>query len=206
MSDRRAVRYEIRPLGTWTDPVTAPRKSSGCFRAGWQATLDLLCREVQALDGDLVVLQIDVTEAELRRDGMLRVGAKVDFPGVRASFSSRHGPLSYATDVYESTYYSAMSGWQANIRAIALALEALRAVDRYGVSATGQQYRGWQAIEAGPGARFEAAKLLALAGCGTPAEVLYDPQRRATAFREACRKYHPDRGGDSDFFRRLVEA
>jgi hypothetical protein len=35
------VRYEVRPLGPWTDPVTKDRAGSGRFRAPWVATLDL---------------------------------------------------------------------------------------------------------------------------------------------------------------------
>jgi hypothetical protein len=41
------------------------------------------------------------------------------------------------------------SGWQHNVRAIALTLEALRAVDRYGATETGQQYTGFKALPAG---------------------------------------------------------
>lgn len=143
------MRYEIRPLGTWTDPVTKNRASSSRFRASWQSTLDLLARETEMLGAPLVVMQIDVTEGDLRRDGMLRAGAKVNFPGVRVSFDSKHGPLTYATDAYDRQYSGDMPGWQANVRALALALEALRAVDRYGVTKRGEQYCGWLAIEAG---------------------------------------------------------
>lgn len=127
------MQYEIRPLGMWTGPVTRNRPYCR-FRASWSDTLVLLERETETLGARLVVLQVDATEGDIRRDGMLRANARVAFPGVRVSFESRHGPLTYATDRYD--------GWQDNIRAVALSLEALRAVDEFGIAGRGQQYVG----------------------------------------------------------------
>lgn len=196
------MRYEIRPLGVWTAPVTRNRPYCR-FRAAWSDTLELLGREAGKLGARLVVIQVDVTEGELRRDGMLRANAKVGFPGVRVSFESRHGPLTYATDRY--------SGWQDNVRAVALSLEALRAVDRYGVSGSGEQYRGWTALEAEPHASVtveQAAEYIAAhAGADfIAADVFASPEWRAKAFRAAAGKLHPDRGGDPEQFRRLTAA
>jgi hypothetical protein len=186
------MRYEIRPLGTWADRVTDPRASSARFRATWASTLDLLQRETALLGASLVVMQIDVREGDVRRDGMLRAQAKVDFPGVRVAFDSKHGPLTYATDAYDRQYSGDMPGWQANIRALALALEALRAVDRYGVTKRGEQYRGWLAIEAG--------------GSTTTAEdaqALIDSHGGIVA---ALKATHPDLGGSAEAFHQVQEA
>lgn len=185
-------RYEIRPLGTWTDPVTTSRASSARFRATWAATLDLLQRETELLGAGLVVMQIDVTEGDLRRDGMLRAQAKVGFPGVRVAFDSRYGPLTYATDAYDRLYGGDMPGWQANVRALALALEALRAVDRYGVTKRGEQYRGWLAIEA--------------AGSKTTEQEARDLIASYGGAREAAKATHPDRGGNPAAFHKVQEA
>lgn len=186
------MRYEIRPLGPWTDPVTEERQSSGRFKVKWQTTLYLLGRETEQLGATLVVIQVDVTEGDLRRDGMLRANARVGFPGVRVSFDSRHGPLTYATDQYEQRWYGDPPSWQANVRAISLALEALRAVDRYGVSSRGEQYRGWLAIEGGPNLDRAAAQGL-LASYGGE--------------REALKATHPDMpGGSREAFERVQAA
>ena len=131
------MRYEIRPL-VWSGPQCPRRWPSSRFKAKWDSTLELLGRETDLLDASVVVLQLDVIEGDIRRDGMLRASAKVGFPGVRVSFDSKHGPLTYATDRYEQLYSDDMPGWQANVRAVALALEALRAVDRYGISSSGE--------------------------------------------------------------------
>lgn len=177
------MRYEIRPLGTWTDPVTTDRPYCR-FRAPWAKTLDLLGKETLMLGAPLVVLQVDVTEGDLRRDGMLRANAKVRFPGVRVSFESIYGPLTYATDRY--------GDWQDNIRAIALSLEALRAVDRYGVNKRGEQYTGWLALEA--------------AGSKTTEQQARDLIASYGGLAAALKATHPDLGGSAEDFHKVDAA
>lgn len=194
-------RFEIRSLGLWDRPVTNPRASSSRFRASWDDTLRLLLSEVDQLDGSLVVIQVDADSSDLRRDGMLRARAQVGFPGVKVSFESRFGPLTYATDAYE--------GWQANVRAIALGLGALRAVDRYGVTRTGEQYRGWSAITATPAetemTREEAIRVLADGSGESPAD-LNTEEQIVRAYRIAAQIAHPDAGGNADVFRLVTKA
>ena len=71
------------------------------------------------------------------------VVAAVGLARLELSFDSHdHGRLTYATDQYTER--------QDNVRAIALSLEALRAVERWGVS-KGRQYTGFAQLTAGPG-------------------------------------------------------
>lgn len=202
-------RFQIRPLGLWDRPVTNPRAGSGRFRASWDDTIALLVAEVEKLDGDLIVVQVDADPSEIRRDGMLRARTKVDFPGVKVSFQSKHGPLTYATDAYEQTWGQDMPGWQANVRAIALSLQALRAVDRYGVTHTGEQYRGWSAIAAKAAEDTltpdEARRVLADAS-GVPASALSSTEQINRAYKVAARTAHPDAGGNADVFRLIGKA
>lgn len=198
--------YEVRPLGPWLEPVRETRRGSHIFKASWSDTLTLLGRELEYLDATRIVLQLDVQAGQIRRDGMMRADAKVGFPGVRISFESRYGPLTYATDAHERQYgWSKLDGWQANVRAIALGLEALRAVDRYGVTRRGEQYQGWTAIAAAPAEMTvtEAAEFLAHWSGLSRAKVVLSP---VTAWRTAARKAHPDAGGDADTFDRLTKA
>lgn len=176
------MRYEIRPLGPWIGPVTADRKGAGRFRASWVDTLGMLRQEAELLDAETLVIQVDGDPGDIRRDGMLRAKARVGFPGVKVSLDSRHGPLTYATDAYET--------WQANVRAVALSMQALRAVDRYGVSTKGEQYRGWTAIEAPSNGKRVAQDLIASYG----------------GLRDALFKTHPDHGGTAEAFRAVQEA
>lgn len=196
-----ALSYAVRPLGTWTDPVTPPgeRRSRWTFKASWSDTLSVLAREIAMVGGSDVVMQLDVRESDLRKDGGVRANANVgNFPGVRISFRSVYGPLTYATDAHES--------WQHNVRAIALALGALRAVDRYGVSRRGEQYRGWTAITATPEPMTVdiAIGLLAEWSGLAISEVKTSP---VLAWRAAAKKAHPDiTHDDGDTMARLNAA
>jgi hypothetical protein len=205
------VRYEFRSL-TWTDKNTGSRRGAHLFRAGWDDTLKLLAREIEYLDGsEPVVIQVDAPEAMIRRDGMLHARARVGHPGVAISFTSRFGPLRYATDAYEDGYYTSkgLTGWQANVRAIALALEALRAVDRYGVTRRGEQYTGWKALPAaGNRPVFDTAQ----AAIRWMRDMRRDHGNYANGggpkedYRALVKLMHPDKGGDPGEWDKLDSA
>lgn len=154
------------------------------FRASYDDTLRLLDDELRHLGAEGVVIQPAVQEADLRLDGMVRANTNPRHPGVALSFESKHGALVYRTNAY--------SAWQANLRAIALGLESLRRVDRYGITAKGEQYAGWKALPAG-GDQERAQRgrqLIAQHG----------------SIRNAQRATHPDRGGSGDDFAAVQAA
>lgn len=143
----------IRPLTDWRGERTPAyeRKAHNFSRPTnsyrrqdipWSETLVLLDRELGFLNAEAIVLQVQVTERDIRLDGQLRADARPSDPAVRLLFDSKHGPLTYQCDRFAS--------WQDNARAIALGLEALRKVERYGITEHGEQYKGWLAIEAAP--------------------------------------------------------
>jgi hypothetical protein len=192
--------YVIRPLVQWTDPVTPNRTNAAVFKASWADTLKQLRYEIDRIDGEPpIVFQIDVQESDIRRDGMLRVNAKVGHPGVVVTFQSKFGPLRYATDAYERQGYGKLQSWQANIRAIVLALESLRAVDRYGVTKRGEQYTGWRAITSGTGLFTTSAEArewmrqVYLADTGREAD-----QSDQDLYRLLAKRHHPDVTEDPD--------
>src|SRR5260370_150145 len=130
----------------WAEKPTSPRRPSSRFQSDWPQTLLLLEDEVARIKGEPpIVIELGVDESDIRIDGSLRPGARPSFPGVRVSFTSRFGPVQFATDAYESNTRAGLSSWQANVRAIALTLGALRDMDRWGASQRGQQYAGWAA-------------------------------------------------------------
>jgi hypothetical protein len=187
------MRYTFRPLAAWTDPETPDRRSSNVFKADWDSTLRLLRFEAEQLDASSMVVQVVTTEADLRQDGMLRTRAQVLHPGAVVSLDTPRGPLRFATDMYEQRWGYGLTSWQANVRAIALGLEALRAVDRYGITHRAEQYRGWLQLTAGDGAPTTLEEALALLDSfGGP--------------KAAVRATHPDRGGDPQLFRRVMAA
>jgi hypothetical protein len=198
------MRYEFRPLGDWVGGSTAQwARSPSRFKASYDGTLDLLFAEAEKLGAKHLVLQVDLQERDIRVDGLPRANARYgSHPGVVVSFESRYGPLRYATDEF--------TDWRANLRAIALALEALRAVDRYGVTKRGEQYQGWRAIEAPRGSVFADADAAEKWMRGYA-----DVQLRLAAtpltglgglYRMMARRMHPDMGGPRADWDRLDEA
>jgi hypothetical protein len=205
------VKATFRPL-RWTEPSTPPenRRSRYQFKAGWQNTLTLLERELGYLDATDFVIEADFTESDIRLDGMPRSGARTpNHPGVRVAFESKFGPLVYSTDSCEF--------WQHNVRSIALGLEALRAVDRYGVTKRGEQYTGWKAIGAGTiamsGTISKVDAVAFLAKYGDPdglipdlATALLNGHFIDACYKRAARVVHPDHGGTAADFQRLQDA
>ncbi|MCP9947199.1 hypothetical protein [Actinomadura madurae] len=202
------MRIQFEPLVAWSDPITDPRRSSGAFRASWSSTVRLLEREAAFLGADLVVLQVDAAAQDVRKDGMLKTRAKVGFPGVVVSFNSDHGPLRYASDAYEQEWGGAPPGWQTNTRAIALALQALRAVDRYGVTHRAEQYVGFRALPAAPNVGFASADaaLRWMREQGRP--FFADPAIALPdeLYRGLAKQFHPDVGGTAAEWERLDQA
>jgi hypothetical protein len=208
------------PIVAWPRALTKSRKS-GQFRASYPATLDLLESELRHLRARNIVIQTAMRQEDLRNDGWPRAGArKPSMPGVIVSFESSQGPLSFACDRYFE--------WEDNLRAIALTLESLRAVERYGATPHREQYRGFAALPAPPapsagavppgaGHRAaegdfataeEAARFVAghTPGAVTSSAILSDALARERALRLAAKKLHPDQGGDAAQFLRLQEA
>ena len=131
--------FAFVPLTAWPGKKTEDyRRKRSNFSAGYTATIDLLTRELTYLKAKEVVIQLDVDRSQIRRDGLPRSDARPRGPGVILSFDSPKGAMSFPCDQF--------TAWEDNLRAIALALEALRKVDRYGVTRNAEQYRGWAAL------------------------------------------------------------
>lgn len=181
----------IRPIQRWPGEYTKSRQHAP-FRATFTDTLALLQRELRMLTAKSVVLQVAIAERYFRVDGNPRADAKASHPGVILAFDSKYGPLSYPCDAFWD--------WQDNVRAIALAMEALRKVDRYGVTKRGEQYTGWKQLPAGGGAQTshmtteQAREVLGrLARWETPPGQTDHLDLVRRAVRDARAFTHPDR-------------
>lgn len=194
-----ALRY--RPLVAWPREFTRRRVLSP-FRAPLRTTLLDLKRELKAVHARDVVLEIAIRENEIRIDGMPYAKARPEHPGVILSMTAEGGALRFPCDAF--------TDWQDNLRAIVRTMEALRAVERYGVVAQHEQYNAWRAIE-GPRAMpqgwpsIEDAAGFIRAMSGERPETS-DKDGLVRAVRVAKRRTHPDHGGDPDAFQRVTEA
>ena len=186
--------FTFRPIDNWPQSKTG-RPRSAPFRTPYNGTLGLLDKELIMLGVRKAVIQIDLPESKIRNDGLPRSGARPDYQGVMLSFESKYGPLRYATDVFDS--------WQDNLRAIALGLEALRKVDRYGITRKGEQYKGWKQLPASiteVSDIHEAAEFISRYSGWKPLAILQDEEIYKAAWRSAAHKLHPDKGGDGGNF------
>lgn len=193
---------KVGPIGEWPGVLTRDRQPSK-FSAGLGDTLTLLEREIYFLSDtkaqqDSAELLVAIPPGAFRVDGRPYMNAKAEHPGVIFSIDSKHGHLSYPCDTYPS--------WQDNLRAIAKALEALRMVDRYGVTKRGEQYRGFLAIEATPAPSGFTNPDAAWAFLESLVAGWADRREPARLLRGAQRIAHPDSGGDEATFQRVSLA
>jgi hypothetical protein len=173
------VNVTFRPLPRWPYPEQRPRPST--YQATYSKTLDQLEREIEALHGSEVIIGVVTSPDSIRLDGRMRADARVNHPGVEVSFGvPQRGRLVFHTDRHKGY----VNSWQDNLRAITLGLEALRAVDRYGITSTAEQYAGF-------------AQLTTSAPNPERGRQLVD---RHGGLRPALRATHPDHGGDSRDF------
>lgn len=208
---------EYRTIVAWPDPETpeSERLSQHTFKAKAFETQQQLAYEAERLDASDLVVEIVGSSELFYRDGTgIRAdrASKVAHVGVIVHLiGTRFGDLRYACDTF--------NGWEANLRAVALGLEALRRVERYGIARRGEQYQGWAALPPGTPmgtgrpevemSLLEAAGFLAAAIDGlTAQDVLNEPEDARTAYRLASKRLHPDNlhTGSHESFLRLEAA
>lgn len=197
----------VGPIREWPGTMTTERRMAP-FSATLSNTLGILNREVYNLADTTTQRQsaevlVAIPAGAFRLDGRPYANAKAEHPGVIFSMTSRHGQLSYPCDTFTT--------WQDNLRAIALALEALRKVDRYGVTRHGEQYRGFLALEAtvAPVGFTTASDALSFLRelTGVAADIYEPPETHLPRLmRAALRRAHPDMGGDAAMFQRVSLA
>lgn len=205
---------DVRPLTTWPGDLTpAHKRKDSQFAAPLATTVALLTRELRCLGARHPVLEVAIPAEQWRLDGRPRAQAKAEHPGVVLSLPATNvGPLRYATDIFTT--------WQDNLRAIALSLEALRKVDRYGVTRRGEQYQGFRALPGGSAVAVERGMsredaALVLVNHAVPGSVHRDayvrsvldsPDRARAVFRDAAHNAHPDKGGTTEAFQQVEQA
>lgn len=209
--------YSVRPLSdrSWLRPASARQATR--FSASWKETEQLLVDEVDRLGGRGLVIEVDVREQDLRLDGTLRANAReAATPAVVVAFeTAKHGPMLYRCDTFTAPYRWQGADWQHNVRAIALTLQALRAVDRYGATDTGQQYAGFKALPAGhamPASHMTDDEAWAIIGSYQPRNIhdlraSFTDGELKSAWRSARAASHPDRhGGDRMLWDQVEQA
>jgi hypothetical protein len=178
------------------------------FRSSYGQTLKKLDEELSKVDACDVVIEAGYRQEDIRLDGWPRGKSAPIHPGAVLYF--RKGT---SKDVLRFPCWT-FARFEANLHAIALTLEALRAIDRYGVTMGHQQYAGFKQIPA-PSSQINlsgeraAADLLKLSGrhsSPTPNDshyLLTNYDAAVSAYREAVKFHHPDAGGDRGMWDQL---
>ncbi len=188
------VPLPVRAMRAWPGPRTPDdaRQWGGTMgKTTPGAALDRLRAELYRIGARDCCIEIAVSERNITRYGELRADARPAGPGVVVyATHPRQGDLRFACDTYRL--------WHRNVNAIALTLEALRGIARWGAVRDEQQFAGFRAL---PGATAltmgtsAATRILSEAsGLTAPSPVTVDWLREAR--RRAMTKLHPDVSGD----------
>lgn len=211
------LNIQIRPIITWPGSENDYPQTSR-FKCGYKVTIEQLEGELEKanyVDGS-VVLEMFVDQRRITLDGTrLRADAKPFKEGVILRFSRWTGRLITRGDqkVSETQDISypcdAFNDWQDNLRAIALSMESLRRVERYGVFKYDEiiSRLALPSAEGKVSTRESAAAFMAQHSGVSMKEILFSDTARMAAYRKAAHALHPDKtGGVSDDFVKLAEA
>lgn len=212
MSKIHPARVELvfRPIQNWNGPDRCVDKNDRFERTGTQTQIDLRC-ELAIIGVGQAIIQADVSDDDIRRDGMFRARATFRTSRIVVGFTHpKQGPVAFPCWTYRDAW--------ANLRAIVMTLEALRTVERHGVTRNAQQYTGWKALPEGDGAApfavgefssplAAAEYIVKIAGIGdchiSPTAMVRSAEPLRLAYRAACRRSHPDQGGSEEVMRRV---
>lgn len=187
------VRFVPLDLAAFPGGARKTRRASTVFSSTYQRTLDRLEHELDKLRAVDVIIQAGYSRADIRNDGWPRSSAKPMHPAVVLSFRSRDANQEYSFPC------DTFSCFEHNLHAIAFTLEALRAVNRYGVTRGHEQYKGFAQIEAPPDPKRWTVDAAALWMTGRlqfneheRARLLSDPDFYRRSYRVFAATCHPD--------------
>lgn len=202
------LKITIKPITHWNGKETIePRYSQ--FRQTYRDTIKILEKELSYLEirSDSLAIEMFVHPNQIRADGQLRADAKPYKQGVKLSFDLiverlekipetnrqkvRVSPVTYPCDKFNN--------WQDNLRAIALSLEALRKVERYGVLKFKEvvERLALPSAEGKLSSRDEAFEFIAKHSAYSAGLISQNTEALRQAYRQAAIALHPDKN-DSD--------
>lgn len=151
---------------------------------------DMLLDELRLLGASNIKLS---TNIPLRNDGLPRASFRVpDDKGVAVYFNLSSQNMVLCCDRWDKIEH--------NIRAIALTIQAMRGMDRWGVSEMlNRMFRGFAALPAPTNDSVSCWNILQIPPSSSIADI-------KAAYREQIKKVHPDMGGTNEEFHLLTQA
>jgi len=183
-------------------------RSARSSRPGWSKAFELLRYELARIDAADVVIEAGYKPNQVRADGWPYSNAVPEHHQVRVSFRRSGVSMSF----FQGGFSSGADAVAYNVWLIGMTLQCLRAVDRYGCTQGGEQYRGWAQLPPGKpsiaahewASVEDAMRFLSKVGDGAVLSVL--PADLPRVYRAAARKAHPDTGGSEDLMARVNRA
>lgn len=167
----------------------APRRDGSPYKVSREQAVSHLLHELKLAGARNVVLS---TNVPLRRDGLPYADTREPLdPGAAVYWDDKQGhPMAMAND-----------GWRTvreNIRALGLAIEHIRGLERTGSKAILERaYSGYARLPAGESTRWHDVLGVPVGSCRAVIDARY---------RELARVNHPDHGGDSGKMARINAA
>jgi hypothetical protein len=168
---------------------TGGRKQSAFKVSSVGASSNRVLKELKLLGASKIVVS---TNLQLRRDGLpYSSQAQPDDAGVAVYFTYKSKQMCFACDTYRKI--------QENLVAIAKTIEALRGMERWGASQMMERaFEGFAALPSKASSPWR--EVLSFGdGAVTRDEV-------ESRFRTLAKSKHPDAGGSTDEFQRIVQA
>lgn len=194
------------PIKAWPGKLRSrSERVKAPFKSGHTETLRMLERELRMVSAEAAAVQLAMPH--FNRDGLPYAGAIPEHPGVLVSFVKpilnsfgqliNRVPLRFAADRFLT--------WETNLRAVAIGLEDLRRVERYGITQGSEQYLGFKALPP-PGPDHpqilsveDAARFInsLYGGPGAPSKhgILNSVGLCREGYRAVAAKIHPDATG-----------
>lgn len=197
---KTTIRFQAMREGAWPGKLrTRGERVHARFKTKFGEMFDLLKVELGRIHASDVVVSGFWRIQDITRSGEPYSDARPRDPGVLVQYVVGGQRYQLAADRFFT--------WQDNLYAIALSLEALRSMDRYGVL-RGQQYEGLRALPASTGMSLEEAQEIIATLAEVPVDmVAMGGKPLEMALRAARAVAHPDKnGGDDAKWKQLEDA
>jgi hypothetical protein len=170
------------------------RRTNSKFKQTPEAAQNILRNELRIMGGTNLIISSNVN---VRKDGFIyfdMANSPIEEPGVAIYFKYKGKDISMCCDQFRRP-------WE-NLYALAKGIEALRGMERWGVSEfLDRAFTGFKALPEATMADKEIWKTLALPGKPAHEEHVH------SAYKQQAKKVHPDvEGGSRELFDKLQHA
>jgi hypothetical protein len=173
--------------------TAAGRRKHSQFKNTLGSARDFLKDEVRRIGGKNLIIS---TNIPTKQNGDLYADYaryKLEDPGVAVYFKYNDKDVALCCDQYERV-------WE-NVQALAKAIEALRGLERWGVSDfLDRAFTGFKALPATTLQEKDIWEVLGLSGKPESTIIIHQ------AYKQQAKKVHPDAGGSEEDFHLLQEA